>query len=75
MVLSKPKSECIPFDPQFPRMFSDEPTENDEAIFTKVASIHLTPEQIDSIVNPAITYRRQQTYWLHNSIRNTFRWN
>uniref|UniRef100_A0A7C4RT97 Uncharacterized protein n=1 Tax=Desulfatirhabdium butyrativorans TaxID=340467 RepID=A0A7C4RT97_9BACT len=52
--------ECIPLNPKTPRMFSEEPAENDERIFEKITSIHLTPEQIDRIVNPTTTYPRQE---------------
>ncbi len=61
MVLVKPKSECIPLNPQFSRMFSEELTENDEAIFAKITTTRLSSEQVDRIVNPATLYPRQET--------------
>ncbi|MEW6260797.1 MAG: hypothetical protein AB1547_12960 [Thermodesulfobacteriota bacterium] len=41
-------------------MFSEEPTDYDEAVFAKITTIQLTPEQIDRIVYPNTTYPRQK---------------
>jgi hypothetical protein len=66
-------------------MFSNEPTENDEANFAKITAIRLTPEQVDRVVNSATIYSRQQNvlamHWhpehipmdlIEQQIENTF---
>ena len=51
------KSECIPL---YPQKFSDVITENDEAIFAKITSTRLSPEQTEQILTPAAHHPRQK---------------